>query len=209
VSAAALESIDGADAGLRAYVTVDGRAAGAIDFADRLRTSVTATLRRLRASGIHRAILLSGDQQRYVDTIAREAGIGDARGDLLPEDKVAIVAQLDRAGERVLMVGDGVNDAPALSRAAVGVALASHGRGIASESADVILLDDDVAGVAEAVEIGRKTMRIARQSILVGLGLSAAAMMFAAAGIIGPVTGAVIQEAIDVAVILNALRTSR
>ena len=205
----ALASVNHGDAGLRAYVAVDGRIAGAIDFADRLRETAPATLRRLRASGIRRTLLLSGDQQQYVSTIAREAGISDARGDLLPEHKVDVVAQLDRAGEHVLMVGDGVNDAPALSRAAVGIALASHGRGIASESADVILLDDDITGVAEAVEIGRKTMRIARQSILVGLGLSAVAMTFAAAGVIAPVVGAVIQEAIDVAVILNALRTSR
>jgi heavy metal translocating P-type ATPase len=209
VDEATLASLNGGDGGLRAYVVVDGRAAGTIDFADRLRESVPGTLRRLRASGIRRTLLLSGDQQRYVNVIARETGISDARGDLLPEDKVDVVAQLDRAGERVLMVGDGVNDAPALSRAAVGIALASHGRGIASESADVILLDDDITGVAEAVEIGHKTMRIARQSIIVGLGLSATAMLFAAAGVIAPVTGAVIQEAIDVAVILNALRTSR
>ena len=209
VSESALVSVNGGDAGLRAYVAVDGKPAGAIDFADRLRETTPLTLRRLRDLGLHRTMLLSGDQQQYVNAIALESGIKDARGDLLPEDKVEVVAQLDRAGEKVLMVGDGVNDAPALSRAAVGVALASHGRGIASESADVILLDDDITGVADAVEIGRKTMRIARQSIVVGLGLSAAAMVFAAAGAISPVTGAVIQEAIDVAVILNALRTSR
>jgi heavy metal translocating P-type ATPase len=206
---AALERLNGGDPGLRAYVAVDGRAAGALDFADRLRETAPATLRRLRAAGIRRTLLLSGDQSRYVADIARQSGISDARGDLLPEDKVDVVAQIERSGERVLMVGDGVNDAPALSRATVGIALASHGRGIASESADVILLDDDIAGVAEAVEIGRKTMRVARQSILVGLGLSATAMVFAAAGAITPVAGAVIQEAIDVAVILNALRTSR
>ena len=206
---AAFDVVNGGDPGLRAYVAVAGRVAGAIDFADRLRETAPATLRRLRAAGIQRTVLLSGDQQRYVDAIARNVGIRDARGDLLPEDKVDVVAQLDRAGEKALMVGDGVNDAPALSRAAVGIALASHGRGIASESADVILLDDDITGVAEALEIGRKTMRVARQSILVGLGLSATAMVFAAAGAIAPVTGAVIQEAIDVAVILNALRTSR
>jgi P-type E1-E2 ATPase len=121
---------------------------------------------------------------------------------------VAVVAQLEHAGEHVLMIGDGVNDAPALSRATVGIALAAHGRGIASESADVVLLKDELSGVADAIEIGHKTMRVARQSIVVGLVLSGVAMGFASVGMIAPVAGAVIQEAIDVAVILNALRTS-
>jgi P-type E1-E2 ATPase len=141
--------------------------------------------------------------------VAASLGITEAKGDLLPADKVSVVSQLEHAGEHVLMVGDGVNDAPALSTASVGVALAAHGRGIASESADVILLEDDLSGVAEAIEIGHKTMRVARQSIWVGLGLSGVAMVFAAFGLITPVVGAVLQEAIDVAVIVNALRTSR
>ena len=194
---------------LRSFVTVDGAAAGTIEFEDVIRPDVAATFARLRAAGLTKTMLLSGDNAAYVRSVARRVGITDARGDLLPEDKVAVVAQLQHAGEHVLMVGDGVNDAPALSRADVGVALAAHGRGIASESADVILLEDDISLVAESVEIGRKTMRIARQSILVGLGLSAVAMGFAAAGMIPPVLGAALQEGIDVAVILNALRTSR
>ncbi len=194
---------------LRSYVAVDGQVAGAVEFADAIRPGVTATFERLKRAGVARTMLLSGDHQPYVRAVADAVGITEAKGGLLPEDKVAVVAQLAHAGEHVLMVGDGVNDAPALSRADVGVALAAHGRGIASESADVILLDDDVTDVAEAVEIGRRTMRIARQSILVGLGLSSIAMAFAAAGAIPPVVGAALQEGIDVAVILNALRTSR
>jgi len=174
-----------------------------------IRPNVAATFARLRRAGVDRSVLLSGDQAQYVASIAAQVGIDDARGEMLPEDKVFVVAQLRRAGEQVLMVGDGVNDAPALSSADVGIALAAHGRGIASESADVILLEDELSGVAEAVEIGQKTMRVARQSILVGLGLSVVAMGFAAYGLIAPVTGALLQEAIDVAVIVNALRTSR
>jgi len=204
-----LAALEDGDAAMRAFVVVDGQPAASIEFADAMRPAVPATIARLASAGIRRAILLSGDQSKYVAAIASQAGIPEARGELLPQDKVDVVTQLEKAGEHVLMVGDGVNDAPALSRAHVGVALASHGRGIASESADVILLEDDIAGVAEAVEIGQKTMRVARESILVGLGLSAVAMIFAAVGMIRPILGAGLQEAIDVAVILNALRTSR
>lgn len=204
-----LHDLEQGDAALRAFVLVDDQPAGAIEFADTLRLGIAETFGRLRRLGVRRTLLLSGDNPAYVRSVALAVGIEDARGNLLPADKVAVVARLEDAGERVLMVGDGVNDAPALSRASVGVALAAHGRGIASESADVILLDDDLSGVAEAIEIGHKTMKVARQSIMVGLGLSSAAMVFAAFGLISPVAGAALQEGIDVAVILNALRTSR
>lgn len=209
ISEARARELEDSDSVLRSFVMIDGTPAGTIEFADLIRPNVAATFARLRRAGIDRTVLLSGDQARYVASIAAQVGIQDARGELLPEDKVLVVAQLKRAGEQVLMVGDGVNDAPALSSADVGIALAANGRGIASESADVILLEDELTGVAEAVEIGQKTLRVARQSILVGLGLSVVAMGFAAYGLIAPVTGALLQEAIDVAVIVNALRTSR
>jgi len=109
----------------------------------------------------------------------------------------------------VLMMGDGTNDAPALSTATVGVALASHGRGIATEAADVILLADDPSRLLTGIEISRRTMRIARQSIWVGLGISVIGMIFAANGLITPIGGAATQELVDLAVIINALRASR
>ena len=149
------------------------------------------------------------DHTANVAPIAAEVGISEARGDLLPQDKVEVVRELERAGRRVLMIGDGTNDAPALSAATVGAALAAHGGGISAEAAGVVLLADDVTRVGEAVEIGQRTVRIARQSIAAGLALSGAAMVFAALGYIPPTLGALLQEGIDVAVIVNALRAAR
>ena len=193
---------------LRAYVAVDGRAAGVIEYADHPRPGLAAFLDRLRTLGVRRTVLLSGDNQVNVDQVAREVGIGEGHGELLPEAKVAFIHRLIKSGERVVMMGDGTNDAPALSAATVGVALASGGGGITAEAADAVILADDPTRLADAIEISRRTLRLARQSIWVGLGLSAAAMAVASLGYIPPTVGALLQEGIDVAVILNALRAS-
>jgi P-type E1-E2 ATPase len=196
------------EVGLRAYVAVDGEAAGFIEYADRLRPELTGFVSRLRRLGISRVVLLSGDDQANATAVARAVGIDEAQGDLLPEEKVAYVQRLMKEGWRVLMVGDGTNDAPALSTATVGIALASGGGGISAEAADAVILADDPTRVGQAIEISRRTLRLARQSIWTGLGLSGVAMVFAAFGYIPPVVGALLQEAIDVAVILNALRAA-
>ena len=196
-------------AGLRAYIVVDGQWEGFIEFADRLRPGLAAFFEDLRSLGITRTMLLSGDSIANTKAVARGIGLQDARGELLPGDKVAIVQGLVDDGERVVMVGDGTNDAPALSAAHVGVALAGHGGGITAEAADVVILADDVTLVADMIRLSRRTIRIARQSIRVGLALSGVAMILAALGYITPVVGAGLQEGLDIAVILNALRTSR
>ena len=202
-----LHEADGA--GLRAYVAVDRQAAGTISYADRLRPTARAMISGLKSLGISRAILLSGDRTVNAKAAAAELQISDAVGDLLPEDKVGYVARMAKLGHHVMMVGDGANDAPALSAATVGLAIAATGGGISAEAADVVLLADDLTRIPEAIAIARRTMRIAKQSIAVGLGLSALAMVFAALGWIVPTAGALLQEAIDVAVIVNALRVLR
>lgn len=195
-------------AGLRAVVIVDGTYAGQLDFADRVRNDTRASLAALASLGITRLVLLSGDDGAAVAHVARDLGIPDARGNLLPGDKVDVVRALEDEGATVLMVGDGTNDAPALSTASVGMAITSHGGGISAEAADIVLLSDDLRRIPEAVQIGRRTLRIARQSLWTGVGLSVSAMVVAAAGGITPAVGALLQEAVDVAVILNALRTA-
>jgi P-type E1-E2 ATPase len=199
---------DAAPEGLRAYVAVDGRAAGIVEYADRIRPDLGRFFAALRAFGVRRTLLLSGDDQSNVAAVGREVGLDEAHGNLLPEEKVAFVQRLVKEGERVLMVGDGTNDAPALSSATVGIALASGGGGITAEAADAVVLADDPTRIAEAMAISRRTLRLARQSIWAGLGLSGIAMVAASLGYIPPVAGALLQEGIDVAVILNALRAA-
>ena len=208
---AGIEKRESADeaASLRAYVAVDGALAGVIEYADSIRPGMRELIQRLRDADVRHVMLLSGDRAENARAIADQVGIDEARGDMLPEDKVEVVKRLLHDGESVVMMGDGTNDAPALSSATVGVALASHGRGIATEAADVILLADDPARLMDGIDISRRTMRIARQSIWAGLGLSGTGMVFAALGYIPPIVGAATQELVDLAVILNALRASR
>jgi len=204
-----LDRLDGSGDGLRAYVSIGNAPAGTIEFADSLRDGLPAFFRDLGGLGITRTVMLSGDHTSNVTMVSKELGITDARGDLLPEDKVSIVQEFQAKGEKVVMIGDGTNDAPALSTAEVGIALAGHGGGITAEAADIVLLVDELTRVADAIRASKDTMRIAKQSIGVGLGLSAVGMVVAALGYLTPTMGALGQEVIDVAVILNALRAAR
>ncbi|MBI4501118.1 MAG: cadmium-translocating P-type ATPase [Gemmatimonadetes bacterium] len=189
-----------------AYVGVDGRLAGTIEFADRLRHQVPSLMQRLAILGVRETVMLTGDRRSSAETIAAQAGILSVLSELLPADKVAAVSQLKQSFGTVVMVGDGINDAPALAAATVGIALGAHGPAAAAQAADVVLLVDDISRVADAVEISRRMRRIALQSIGFGLGVSLVLMVIASFGMITPAAGAVMQEALDVAVILNALR---
>lgn len=191
---------------LSSYISIDGSLAGIIFFKDRLRPGVERMVSELHRLGISQVVMLTGDNRQNADIIASSAGIKDVRSNLLPGQKVDFIKQLGLKHGTTVMVGDGINDAPALASATIGIAMGAHGSGISSESADMVILVDDVTLVTEAISISRRMMRIARQSIVVGLGLSVALMVIAAFGYIQPALGAIMQEVIDASVILNALR---
>jgi len=201
----------GVPAGGLVLVGVDGRLAGRIVLHDTVRLDAAASITRLRAAGVATVAMVTGDSVGGADAVARELGIDRVHADLTPQGKVDVVraAQRTADGGTVVMVGDGINDAPALAAADVGVAMAAGGATVSSEAADVVIAIDRLDRVVDAVEIGRRSLAIARQSVVAGMGLSIVAMVAAALGHIPPVAGAVLQEAIDVAVILNALRALR
>jgi P-type E1-E2 ATPase len=172
------------DAALRAWVAVDGHVAASSTMPIGCDQAHTSLVNSLTPLGFHRIVLLSGDDARNAIDVAQSVGITEVYAGLLPSDKVEHVAAFAATGLGVMMVGDGTNDAPALSRADVGIALAGHGGGITAEAADIVVLTDDLGLIAEAVSIGRRTMRVARESIGVGLALSGAAMMAASLGFI-------------------------
>jgi heavy metal translocating P-type ATPase len=203
------EVIEAAIAGgeLAIYLVVDGRFAGTIVAADPVRANAASTVRGLRALGITDIVMLTGDAQATADHVASVIGITQLRADCLPADKVEAVRST--AARPVLMVGDGVNDAPVLASADVGIAMGARGATSASESASAVILVDDISRVLRAIEIGRDTVRVALQSIWLGMALSVGLMLIAAFGVIPATLGAGIQEVVDLATILNALRSLR
>ncbi|MDV4160528.1 heavy metal translocating P-type ATPase [Rhizobium leguminosarum] len=196
---------DGSRSAMRVKVLFDGTPAGTITLEDRLREDAVQLVAQLRASGISRVVLASGDELAVAAAIARSLGLDDVAARLAPADKVAVIEK-ERVHGKVLMVGDGVNDAPALAAADVGIAVGVENLAAAAEAADIVLVRDDLTKIATAIGIARRSRKIALQSIYAGIGLSLLAMGFAGAGYLPPVGGALLQEAIDVAVILNALR---
>jgi heavy metal translocating P-type ATPase len=186
------------------FVAVNGQAAGMITFRDELRPEAKSTLARLKNLGIRHILMVTGDNTASAQTIAKQVGVTDVEADCLPADKLRVMETVkDRP---VAFVGDGVNDAPVLTASDVGVALGARGSAAASESADVVIMLDDLARVASAVEIAKRTFFIAKQSILIGIFISLGLMLIFATGKFKAVQGAALQEVVDVAVILNALR---
>jgi heavy metal translocating P-type ATPase len=186
-------------------VAVEGAIAGLIVLADRIRDDVPRALAGFRANGVKRIVLASGDVRAVTEAVAARLDIDAVLSEMTPERKVLAVAG-ERGEGAVMMVGDGINDAPALAAADIGVAIGARGAAASSEAADAVLLVDRLDRIAEAMAIARRSRLIAMQSVVAGLALSAAAMVVAAFGYLPPVEGALLQEVIDVAVILNALR---
>ncbi|MHA7268787.1 heavy metal translocating P-type ATPase [Arthrobacter sp. HLT1-20] len=189
---------------LAVYVGADSRYVGALIMSDPLRDNAVETLARLRTLGVAHTLMVTGDAASTAEHIARQAGISQVRAGCRPADKVTIVRGILQ--RPVMMVGDGINDAPVLAAADVGVAMGAKGATAASESAHVVIMVDDLSKVASAVRIGKDTVRIAVQSIWIGILLSLGLMLFAAAGLIPAVAGALSQELVDLATIFNALR---
>ena len=187
------------------FVAVEGRPVGALLLADELRPETPRAIRMLREAGVARIVMLTGDHAAAAQAIGAALDLDAVLADRVPADKVDAVRAEQRLNPTI-MVGDGVNDAPALASADVGIALGARGASASSEAADVVILADRLDRVGDAIVIAQRARRIAVESIVVGMGLSALAMIAAAAGWLAPVPAAIVQEAIDVGVILNALR---
>ena len=202
---------DGRGAGrAKILVGIDGELEGVIVMADHLRPGAEAVAHELREAGVEHVALVSGDRIEVAREVAASLGIDEVYAEQSPEDKLQVVRDLrERSQGTVVMVADGINDAPALALADVGIAMASKGATVSSETADVVVVVDQVDRIPFSVNVGRRSLRIARQSVVFGLGLSVGAMVVAAFGYLPPVWGALLQEGIDVAVILNALRALR
>jgi heavy metal translocating P-type ATPase len=198
--------LDGGDANV--LVAVDDHLAGIVLIGDRIRTDSTELVARLRAAGVRHVALVTGDKRGVAEAIGERLGVDRVYAEQTPEQKLEVVQAVRRRPDLrgVVMVGDGINDAPALALADVGIAMGSAGATVSSETADAVVLVDRVDRVADAIRISRRALFIARQSVLAGIGLSLLAMGVAAAGYLPPVEGALLQEGIDVGVILNALR---
>jgi len=196
------------DGDARVLISVDGAAAAIALIGDRLRSDADRLVARLREAGIRHVAIVTGDKPTVAHAVGDALGVDRVYAEQTPEQKLDVVRALRARPDlhAIVMVGDGINDAPALALADVGVAMGSAGATISSETADAVVLVDRVDRVADAVAIGRRALSIARQSVLLGIGASVVAMGFAAVGYLPPVAGALLQEGIDVAVILNALR---
>ena len=179
--------------------------AGALVFDDQVRADAAYTIRALRRTGVEKVVMATGDHPLVARSVGMAIGVDDILAEATPQEKVLALEDLQRTGITT-MVGDGINDAPALAAADVGVAMGARGATASSEAADVVLVVDRLQRLVDAIGIAQRTRRIAVESVVIGMGLSLVAMTVAAFGLLVPIVGALVQEAIDVIAILNALR---
>ncbi len=192
------------------YVAVNGVLVGSLDLADRIRPGAKEVIARLKATGIKRVVMLTGDNVRVAQHVATELGVDDIQADLLPEDKVNAIMRLEKEGYRIAMVGDGVNDAPALARAQVGIAMGARGTQAALEAADIALMTDDLTKIVLARAIARRAYRTIQENIFAGVGIVHVLGITAGLlGIIGPVQAAILHLGPDVLVFLNSVKLLR
>ena len=192
------------------HVAVDGRLVGVVFIADTLRPGAREALDQLKATGVKRVVMLTGDNAATARAVASALGVDDVRADLMPEDKVAAIADLQKQGFRVAMIGDGINDAPALSRADVGIAMGGGGTQAALEAADIALMTDDLAKIVSARAIARRAYRTIQENLIVGVGVVHVCGITAALlGWIGPIQAAILHLGPDVLVFLNSVKLLR
>ena len=187
------------------FVSIDGRVAGAMTLEDPIRPDTSRTLRTIRKAGVKRIVMVTGDRADLAESVGAVVGTDAVFAERTPAEKVAVVRE-EKLNGTTVMVGDGINDAPALAAADLGVAMGARGATASSEAADVVLLVDRLDRLGHGISIARRARTIAVQSVVAGMSLSLVGMGFAAAGYLAPVAGALLQEGIDAAVILNALR---
>lgn len=190
-------------------IVVDGRVIGIVAVADRLREDAATMIRQLHESGITKVVMLTGDNERVARAVAEQVGVDDVQAQLLPEDKLEAVRELQAQGHVVAMVGDGVNDAPALATADIGVAMGAAGSGVAIETADIALMQDDLLKLPRAISLARRTVAIMRQNIVLALVTVVALLAGVFAGGVTMAAGMLVHEASVLLVIINAMRLLR
>ncbi|MGL5450775.1 MAG: HAD-IC family P-type ATPase, partial [Lactococcus cremoris] len=189
------------------YVSKSGKYIGAVTFSDTLRPEAKATIAQMRKIGLENITMLTGDNQLVADKIAKSVGIDNVYAGLMPDEKLKFIQNATH--RPVIMVGDGVNDAPALATADIGISIGVGSGTVASEAADIVLLQNDLRKVTTSIEISRDTLKIAKQAVMIGIVICIILMFIAALGVIPAVIGALFQEIIDVVSILYALRALR
>jgi P-type E1-E2 ATPase len=187
-----------------AYVVVNDKLAGVISFRDEIRPEAASMIERLKKAGVKHTLMITGDNRKTANAVAQKLGIEQVEAECLPADKMLAIERVKH--KPVAFVGDGVNDAPVLTSSDVGIALGARGSTAASESADVVIMLDDINKVASSIEIAQRTFSIAQQSVLIGIFISLGLMAVWSTGRFTAVQGALVQELVDVIVIVNALR---